>query len=104
MDYAMDYAIGSLSDMPGLENLLYSVLLPEQFFSGTKKMVPEKALAVSVLLVAVNDLSSRKPQNVAAAVAAVRPAAVDVSSGVEASPGVKAPALVRSFIIAARGP
>jgi indole-3-glycerol phosphate synthase/phosphoribosylanthranilate isomerase len=42
-------------------------------------------------------------QNVAEAVAVVRPDAVDVSSGVEFAQGRKDPALVRAFVRAARG-
>lgn len=42
------------------------------------------------------------PDNVATAVAAVRPYAVDVSRGVESAPGVKDPALVARFIAEAR--
>ena len=38
------------------------------------------------------------PENVAGAIAAVRPYAVDVSSGVECAPGVKSADLVRRFI------
>ncbi|MBW3628823.1 MAG: phosphoribosylanthranilate isomerase [Gemmatimonadetes bacterium] len=41
--------------------------------------------------------------NVARAIALLRPSVVDVSSGVELSPGVKDPAAVPAFIAAARG-
>jgi len=42
------------------------------------------------------------PANVAAAIRAVRPDAVDTASGVEAAPGQKSPELVRRFVAAAR--
>jgi phosphoribosylanthranilate isomerase len=42
------------------------------------------------------------PENVAAAVRAVRPYALDVCSGVEVSPGRKSPELMRRFAAAAR--
>ncbi|HVC31266.1 MAG TPA: phosphoribosylanthranilate isomerase [Steroidobacteraceae bacterium] len=42
------------------------------------------------------------PDNVGAAISAVRPFGVDVSSGVEERPGVKSPALVARFAAAAR--
>lgn len=43
------------------------------------------------------------PENVARAIAAVEPDAVDVSSGVESAPGRKDPERVRAFVRAARG-
>jgi phosphoribosylanthranilate isomerase len=42
------------------------------------------------------------PDNVAAAIAAVGPWAVDVASGVEAAPGIKDPARVTRFVTAAK--
>lgn len=43
------------------------------------------------------------PGTVAGAIAATRPAAVDVSSGVERRPGEKDPALIAAFVAAVRG-
>jgi phosphoribosylanthranilate isomerase len=43
-----------------------------------------------------------RPDNVGLAIATVKPFGVDVSSGVESEPGVKSPALIRSFVTAAR--
>ena len=42
------------------------------------------------------------PENVSAAVAAVQPSWVDVSSGIESAPGIKDPAKIKSFVSAAK--
>jgi phosphoribosylanthranilate isomerase len=58
-----------------------------------------RALAQRTELVLAGGLHSG---NVAAAIAAVRPFGVDVSSGVEERPGVKSPAAMEDFVRAAR--
>lgn len=58
-----------------------------------------RALTVHTELVLAGGLS---PANVAAAIGAVRPFGVDVSSGVESAPCVKDAALIAEFVAAAR--
>jgi phosphoribosylanthranilate isomerase len=69
---------------------------------GTGKLAPWKLLAdfdPGVPLILAGGL---KPENVAEAIRTVRPAGVDVASGVEESPGRKSRDKMRRFIEAAR--
>ncbi len=77
-------------------------LLFEGPLSGTGQMVDwsrARELALRTELVLAGGL---RPANVASAIGQVRPHGVDVSSGVESSPGVKSPALILEFVTAVR--
>ena len=60
----------------------------------------ERAAAVEGRVVLAGGLG---PENVAAAIATVRPWAVDASSSLETAPGIKDHARVRAYVEAARG-
>ena len=60
--------------------------------------IAAKAAAAQTIILA----GGLTPENVAGAIAAVQPYAVDVSSGVESAPGKKDAALVNSFIRSCR--
>ena len=68
---------------------------------GTGKTVDWQRAALVARLRRVVLAGGLTPANVAEAIATVRPYAVDVASGVEASPGVKDHELMRRFIAAA---
>ena len=77
-------------------------LLFEGARSGTGRTADwsaAQALARRTQLVLAGGLNAG---NVAAAIAAVRPFGVDVSSGVEEAPGVKSPAAIADFVQAVR--
>ncbi len=59
-----------------------------------QQLSPEQRIGWPQLILA----GGLKPQNVAAAIAAVRPFGVDVASGVELAPGIKDLALVRQLV------
>lgn len=70
--------------------------------SGAGQLVDFSRAAGTARLGAMILAGGLRPDNVATAIDQVRPAGVDVSSGVESSPGVKDPALIESFVSAAR--
>ncbi|AMW04975.1 phosphoribosylanthranilate isomerase [Gemmatimonas phototrophica] len=70
-------------------------------WSGLRAAV--EALRQQVPLVQLILAGGLRPANVAQAIQLLSPQVVDVSSGVEAAPGVKDPALVQQFVTAVRG-
>ncbi|MGZ8411356.1 MAG: phosphoribosylanthranilate isomerase [Gemmatirosa sp.] len=62
-----------------------------------EELAPYRGRAATLVLA-----GGLRPENVARAIAALRPDAVDVSSGVERAPGDKDPARVAAFLAAAR--
>ncbi len=79
----------------------------EQRLGGTGKALPWDDVAVDLARdrggSAVVLAGGLKPGNVASAIRTLAPDVVDVSSGVESSPGVKDPWLMREFYAAASG-
>jgi phosphoribosylanthranilate isomerase len=79
----------------------------EKALGGTGEALPWDALAVDLARdrgsSAVVLAGGLKPTNVASAIRTLAPDVVDVSSGVEESPGVKDPWLMRQFFAAASG-
>lgn len=70
--------------------------------SGTGTTTDWSAAAQLALRTQLILAGGLKPANVAAAIAAARPFGVDVSSGVEAEPGLKDPAKIHEFVRNAR--
>ncbi len=70
---------------------------------GTGTTIDWTAAAAGASLRRIALAGGLTPDNVAGAIASVSPYAVDVSSGVEARPGVKDASLVRAFLDAVRG-
>jgi phosphoribosylanthranilate isomerase len=85
--YPVDFILADayVDDLPGGTG----ARVPPQWLNGVP---PERLILAGGLT----------PENVAAAIRAVRPAAVDVASGVERAPGRKDPEKVKRFIANAR--
>ncbi len=106
-DFAVLQLPASVTALPVLRDATRAMpaqtrLLFEGPRSGTGQVADwraAQALALRSQLILAGGLS---PDNVAAAIAAVAPFGVDVSSGVEDSPGHKSPQRITDFILQAR--
>jgi phosphoribosylanthranilate isomerase len=118
-EFPADWVQSDAADLPGVDlggaealpvfrsgaplpELLPELLLFEGPQSGTGNVADWDAAARLARRTRVVLAGGLHPGNIAGALAAVRPWGVDVSSGVESSPGIKDPALVAAFVAAAR--
>ena len=86
-----------------VDALLIDSFSPDEF-GGTGKLIDVEAARrliheTSLPVIVAGGLT---PDNVGAVVRALRPFAVDVSSGVEEEPGIKSPDLIAAFVAAVR--
>ena len=95
-----------LPTLPVLRESGSGALPPRALFDGNvsgsglrSNWAEARRLALRTQLILAGGLS---PSNVAAAIESVRPFGVDVSSGVESTPGRKSPKLIAEFVQAAR--
>ncbi len=100
----IDEYLARCSSLQFLPQMLLLDSQAEGQFGGTGatadwQQIAQWRKACAIPLVLAGGLT---PQNVAAAVAAVHPNAVDTASGVESSPGRKDAAMVQAFVDAAR--
>ena len=100
------YRMGSGQDLPDLASvdaLLIDSFSPDEYGGTGKKIDVEPARRLmhetSLPVIVAGGLT---PANVGAVVRALRPFAVDVSSGVEEEPGVKSADLIAAFVAAVR--
>lgn len=93
---AGDPAIDHLSDYGGVQLLIDSAQPGSGKSFDWKKLADNRPAAPFILAGGLG------PDNVAEAISALHPAGVDVSSGVEARPGIKDPVRVGQFIRRAR--
>lgn len=118
-EFPADWVQSDAADLPGVDlggaealpvfrsgaplpELLPELLLFEGPESGAGNVADWAAAAALAHRTGVILAGGLDPANVSAAIVQVRPWGVDVSSGVESSPGVKDPALVAAFVAAAR--
>jgi phosphoribosylanthranilate isomerase len=118
-EFPADWVQSDAADLPGVDlggaealpvfrsgaplpSLLPELVLFEGPDSGAGRVADWPAAAALAERTRVILAGGLNPANLADALAAVRPWGVDVSSGVESSPGMKDPALITAFVAAAR--
>ncbi len=99
----VESSLRALDSQPFGDGLLIDSSIGEKS-GGTGRPIEWRAIASKVeaargarRLIVAGGLT---PLNVGAAIAALRPDVVDVSSGVESAPGIKDPALMEQFALA----
>ena len=118
-EFPADWVQSDAADLPGVDlggaealpvfrsgaplpSLLPELVLFEGPDSGAGRVADWPAAAALAERTRVILAGGLNPANLADALAAVGPWGVDVSSGVESSPGMKDPALITAFVAAAR--
>ena len=95
------FTMSAVEDMPARVTVLLDAHDPVRR-GGTGRVIEWTMAAAAARLRPIILSGGLTPDNVKSAVATVRPYAVDVSSGVEAAPGVKDEARLRAFFAALR--
>ena len=96
------FALSAVEDVPSRVTVLLDAHDPIRR-GGTGRVIEWTVAAAAARLRPIVLSGGLTPDNVRAAVDAVRPYAVDVSSGVEAAPGIKDETRLRAFFAALEG-
>ncbi len=103
---SVSYRAGRQSPDPAewaADRFVVDASAPRGQYGGTGRVADWAAAAALARARPVMLAGGLSPENVASAIAAVRPVGVDVSGGVECMPGRKDPAKIRAFVRAVRG-
>ena len=93
------FTMSAVEDVPGRVTVLLDAHDPVRR-GGTGRVIEWRVASAAARVRPIILSGGLTPDNVKSAAAAVRPYAVDVSSGVEAAPGVKDEARLRAFFAA----
>ena len=96
------FSLSAVQDLPSRVTVLLDAHDPARR-GGTGRVIEWTVAAAAARLRPVILSGGLNPENVRSAAAAVHPYAVDVSSGVEAAPGIKDEGKLRAFFAALQG-